>query len=54
MIHISEEGAQKTDASNLQGNTQAVVITSAFSGKFLVRFIKLKISVPTEANPAHR
>lgn len=31
MIHIGEEGAQKTDTSNLQGNAQTVVITSAFS-----------------------
>ncbi|HEB9012804.1 TPA: hypothetical protein R1B09_005339 [Escherichia coli] len=40
MIHIGEEGAQKTDTSNLQGNAQTVVITSAFSDKFLVCFIK--------------
>lgn len=44
MIHIGEEGAQKTDTSNLQGNAQTVVITSAFSDKFLVCFIKVKIS----------
>ena len=44
MIHIGEEGAQKTDASNLQGNTQTVVITSAFSDKFLVCLIKMKIA----------
>ncbi|MDF0438881.1 hypothetical protein MYL36_26520, partial [Escherichia coli] len=42
--HIGEEGAQKTDTSNLQGNAQTVVITSAFSDKFLVCFIKVKIS----------
>lgn len=34
MIHIGEEGAQKTDTSNLQGNAQTVVITSAFSDKW--------------------
>ncbi|MDK2528251.1 hypothetical protein QJ166_24230 [Escherichia coli] len=39
MIHIGEEGAQKTDTSNLQGNAQTVVITSAFSDKFLVCFM---------------
>lgn len=44
MIHIGEEGPQKTDTSNLQGNAQTVVITSAFSDKFLVCFIKVKIS----------
>ena len=44
MIHIGEEGAQKTDTSNLQGNAQTVVITSAFSDKFLVCFIKVKIT----------
>ncbi len=26
MIHIGEEGAQKTDTSNLQGNAQTVVM----------------------------
>jgi hypothetical protein len=43
-IHIGEEGAQKTDTSNLQGNAQTVVITLLFPDKFLVCFIKMKIS----------
>ena len=43
MIHIGEEGAQKTDTSNLQGNAQTVVITSAFSDKFLVCLALLQI-----------
>lgn len=44
MIHIGEEGTQKTHASYLQGNSQPIVIASAFSDKFLVCFIKMKIT----------
>jgi hypothetical protein len=44
MIHIGEKGAQKTHAPYLQGNTQTIVIASAFSDKFLVCLIKMKIS----------
>ncbi|OEC11555.1 hypothetical protein A8277_25320 [Salmonella enterica subsp. enterica serovar Typhimurium] len=44
MIYIGGGGAQKKDTTNFQGNAQTVVITSAFSDKFLVCFIKVKIS----------
>lgn len=43
MIHIGEKGTQKTHAPYLQGNSQTVVIASAFSDKFLVCLIKMKI-----------
>lgn len=44
MIHIGEKGAQKTHAPYLQGNSQTIMIASAFSDKFLVCLIKMKIA----------
>ncbi|RAT14020.1 hypothetical protein AU490_11605 [Lonsdalea populi] len=44
MIHIGEKGAQKTHTPDLQGNSQAIVIASAFSDKFFVCLIKMKIA----------
>ncbi|MDC7864983.1 hypothetical protein TH59_07155 [Pantoea ananatis] len=44
MIHIGEEGAQKTHAPDLQGNTKPIVIAPAFPDKFFIRFIKMKIA----------
>lgn len=44
MIYIGEKGAQKTYAPYLQGNSQTIMIASAFSDKFLVCLIKMKIA----------
>lgn len=44
MIHIGEKGTQKTHTPYLQGNSQTIVIASAFSDKFLVCLIKMKIA----------
>ncbi len=44
MIHIGEKGAQKTHAPDLLGNSQTIVIASAFSDKFFVCLIKMKIA----------
>ena len=44
MIHIGEKGTQKTHAPYLQGNSQTIVIASAFPDKLLVCLIKMKIA----------
>ncbi|HGK5627505.1 TPA: hypothetical protein ACJ3BY_002529, partial [Salmonella enterica subsp. enterica serovar Enteritidis] len=36
MIHIGEEGAQKTDTSNLQGNAQGTVAKLAMRQPFVL------------------